>query len=281
MDIKLADFDDVEYHIVITDKDVNLIQMSMKMKCLAEIMPMGTKAALESTFPGMLQGKADVGYDMTLYINAEKSKGDKTLITNLSQLRKICMAAPLERCLEALAKNQAGNLKPMLIKYRPKESIFIQPTADRVFVYFSMDFFDDTDRTIATLFMQEFDSAQKKNQSAPSAVFSKDPPAQLKSFPGFKEDPSCIGYMTFAFFPIHADKAEKIKIAANLLVGFRSYIHYHVKSAKTYLQSRMRMRSELLLKVLNRANPDAAEAEKATGRRNTAAGTVMKTFRKF
>jgi len=280
VDIKACDFDDVEYHIVVTPEQKDFVSLSMKLRCAKDLMPMGAKLVLDGVFGQALQDKAEQGYDVTLKWNVDSVKGDAKVIQNAAELKRIVMCSPFERCFDALAKGQSGTLKPMIIKYRPKETIYLAPNADRVLVFFSIDFLNETDRAIAAVFLQEFQAAQRANQAAPAVVFSKDAPGQLKSVPGFKEDVSCVGYAMFTIFKMHVDKPEKIKNAASLLASFRTYLLYHVKASKTYLQSRMRMRAELMLKVLNRANPDAAEADKSVGRRNTTT-TTTKTFKRF
>jgi actin related protein 2/3 complex subunit 2 len=283
--VKLSDFDDVEYQILVTPEAPDTVCLSMKMRCTKDVLPMGAKQALDNIFKDAMQNTPDKGYDVTLKWKFDKvlalaDKDKDELIKNCSEVRRIVMCAPLERCFDALSKDGAGSLKPMIIPYREKETIYLYPSADRVLVFFSVDFLDDTDRAIAVVFLQEFAEAQRRIQNAPAVAFSKDPPGQLKSVPGFKEQPTCVGYVMFTVFKLHVDKPAKVTNAAILLQGFRAYLHYHIKGAKSYLQSRMRTRVELLLKVLNRANPAAEEAEKAAGRRNTAVNTT-KTFRRF
>jgi actin related protein 2/3 complex subunit 2 len=280
VDIKVCDFDDAEYHILVTPEDKDSVSLSMKLRCAKDLMPMGAKMVLDQLFGQAVQDRPQQGYDVTLKWKVDSVKGNAKVIQQAAELKRIVMCSPFERCFEALSKDQAGSLKPMVIKYRAKETIYLAPTADRVLVFFSIDFMNETDRAIATVFLQEFQAAQRSNQAAPAVVFSKDAPGQLKSVAGFKEDVSCVGYAMFTIFKMHVDKAEKIKNAATLLASFRTYILYHVKASKTYLQSRMRMRVELMLKVMNRANPEAAEAEKNVGRRNTTT-TTTKTFRRF
>jgi actin related protein 2/3 complex subunit 2 len=281
VDIKIADFDGVEYQILVDPDKKDEVNVSMKMRCAKDLMPMGTKMVLDTTFgQANLQNPLN-GYDVTLKFSLANLPADKpTLIRNCAELRYLVMGAPMSRCFDALSKDGAGSLKPMIINYRPKESIYIQPLADRILIFYSIDFFDDTDRAIATIFLQEFAEAQRRIQNAPAVSFTKEPPGQLKSVPGFSEGKSCVGYVMFTVFKLHVDKPEKIKNATNLFIGFHAYLHYHIKAAKTQLQTRMRSRVEMLLKVLNRANPSAAEAEKAAGRRNTTTNTT-KTFRKF
>jgi len=280
VDVKVCDFDDVEYHIMVTPEAKDDVKVSMKLRCAKDLMPMGAKMVLDNMFGQAVQDKPEQGYDVTLKFHVDSVKGNAKTIQQVAELKRIVMCAPFERCFEALSKDQAGTLKPMVLKYRAKETIYLAPLADRVMVFFSIDFLNETDRAIATVFLQEFQAAQRNLQAAPAVVFSKDAPPQLKSVAGFKEDVSCVGYAMFTILKMHVDRPEKVRNAATLLSSFRSYILYHVKASKSYLQSRMRMRSELMLKVLNRANPDASEAEKSVGRRNTTTVTT-RNFRRF
>jgi actin related protein 2/3 complex subunit 2 len=284
MDVKFADFDDVEYQILVTPEQKDFVMLSIKLRAAKDLLMMGSKMALDAMFKEAVQSQPEKGYDATLKFNVDKLPSDEKakdeLIKNCSEIRRIIMGAPFERCFDALAKDSSGSLKPMIINYREKESIYLYPLADRVLVFYSIDFLDDTDRAIAVVFLQEFQEAQRRIQNAPAVSFSKDAPGQLKAVPGFKEAPSCVGYVMFTVFKLHVDKPAKVTNAAMLLQGFRPYLHYHIKASKTYLQSRMRARVELLLKVLNRANPANEAAETAVGRRNTGV-TTTKTFRRF
>ena len=282
VDVKLADFDGVEYQILVTPEAKDAVLFSMKMRCASQVMPMGAKLVLDATFGQNLAHAAQTGYDVSVKYDLTKlSDADKPkAIKSCSELRYIVMGAPLERCLEALSKDGSGSLKPMIVNYRPKEAMYVNPMADRILIFFTVDFFDDTDRAIATIFLNEFGEAQRRLQNAPAVAFSKEPPGQLKAVPGFKESPNCVGYVMFTVFKLHVDKPEKIRNATQLFLTFRSYLHYHIKAAKTQLQTRMRARVETMLKILNRANPETLEAEKSAGRRNTTTNT-MRTFRRF
>lgn len=283
-DIKISDFDSVEYQVLVTPENKDEVCLSMKMKCAAATLPMGTKMALDAAFPGIMQNSALPGYDITLKFDATKLKPEDKpkLIKMASELRYMVMGTPLERCFDALSKDQSGNLKPMILEYRSKEAMYIHPLADRVMVFYSVDFEDDTDRAIANIFLNEFAEAQRRMQQAPAVTFTKDAPGQLKSVPGFKESPNCLGYLMFTITKMHVG-GDKTRNTAQLLVGLRSYVHYHVTAAKTQLQTRMRSRVEALLKSLARAVPELLEAEKASGRRNTNVANPlgMKTFRRF
>ncbi len=45
----------------------------------------------------------------------------------------------------------------------------------------------------------------------------------------------------------HVDSSAKLERIVSLLVGFRLYMHYHIKATKSYLHSRMRERVDKLL----------------------------------
>jgi actin related protein 2/3 complex subunit 2 len=59
-------------------------------------------------------------------------------------------------------------------------------------------------------------------------------------------------------------EAKSVEKTIDLIHTFRDYLHYHIKCCKAYLHSRMRARTEDLLKILNRARPDNESKDKKT-----------------
>jgi len=121
---------------------------------------------------------------------------------------------------------------------------------------------------------------QKKVNGAPTITFSKDATQEVSKTPGFKESDGIVGYIQFQILKSHVD-GKKGEALASQLVGFRSYLHYHVKATKAHLHYRMRNRVDMLLQVLNRANPDGNTAEMAIGMKNVANKDAKQAFRKF
>jgi len=72
-----------------------------------------------------------------------------------------------------------------------------------------------------------------------------------------------IGYITFVLFPRHTNRAAR-QNTIHLIHMFRDYLHYHIKCSKAYIHSRMRAKTSEILKVLNRARPEAKQTEKKT-----------------
>lgn len=273
VDIKLADFDGVEYHVSVLADNLSECSVSIAMRCLKDILPMGAKAAADEIYPKMVANDAEDNYDLTLTFNLDDLPMKREeLIQKVSELRTSLMGAPFKRCFDSLVAGSSKNLKPMTIPFREDELIQLVPSEDRVMAFFSVIFEDETDRAIAYIFLQEFAEANRRVNGAPNVVFSKDPPKEIQNAKGFKENSDeSAGYIGFQIFKTHVE-GKKLANTVNLLVSFRAYLHYHIKASKARLHTSMRTRVALLLKALNRANPKTESAESAVGRRNTVLG---------
>ena len=148
---------------------------------------------------------------------------------------------------------------------------------DRVAVVYAIDFPEETDRAMGRVLLQQF--AETRVAGAPPVTFSeaKAPPLEIRDlvetsgFLGFggKKLPNVVGYVTFTVFTRHVDTPEKLADRVGLCVGFRNYLHYHIKAAKTNQHMRMRRKVYSWLQILNRAVPKPAagrEMKTATGR---------------
>lgn len=90
-------------------------------------------------------------------------------------------------------------------------------------------------------------------------LFSKEPPKELDGLKlGVKEN---LGFVTFVLFPRHFAENRRFE-TISLIQTFRDYLHYHIKCSKAYMHSRMRAKVQDFLKVLNRAKPEAVNAER-------------------
>lgn len=256
-DVKLADFDQVEYHMVVSDKTPNTITFSVRLSCYSKISPMGAKQAVSKLYGGMEANKTEEGYDLTLDVPVSKLISDKKLAVSLSEIKRNLMAGPFDNCFKALQSGGASGVNPMIIQYRKKEMICLVPSNDRVLVVFSVDFQDEADRVIAKVFLQEFAEAQRHVSNAPNVTFTREPPNDVTKVKGFKESKNAVGYIMFQVFKSHVE-GNKLERATTLFCGFRAYLHYHIKASKSQLHCRMRRRVTLLLKVLNRASPEVA-----------------------
>ena len=63
-------------------------------------------------------------------------------------------------------------------------------------------------------------------------------------------DVPCVAPSRFpgaAVQPMHVNTPAKLERVVSMLVGFRLFMHYHIKATKSYLHSRMRERVDKLL----------------------------------
>jgi len=261
LDITIADFDGVQFHISTPDaNNKNLIQVSMQWRCFSELVKHGASVDLKRYYGPFLQTKAEENYDVTLLIDLANVPGDKTkLAETVSLLKRHVLASPFKKTFQAVEAGNANTNETIVISYRENEAFFIKPDQERVFVIFSVNFKDPGDQILAKVFLQEFADARKTMSNAPSVSFSaREPPGELQGVRGVKADVNT-GFVSFVLFKNHitAKNADK---TINAIETFRDYLHYHIKCSKAYLHTRMRNRVDTLLQVLNRARP--AEFEK-------------------
>ena len=99
---------------------------------------------------------------------------------------------------------------------------------------------------------------------APSVDFSQaTPPGEISSVKNLgKPD----GFITQVLFDRHFKKESRAR-TIDMAIIFRNYLMYHIKCSKSHLNTRMRIRVESLLKVLNRAKQELPKEKKtASGR---------------
>ncbi|KAF4318010.1 hypothetical protein BBO99_00005460 [Phytophthora kernoviae] len=265
LEIRLCDFDDVQYDLSIAD---NLLTVSMAYPPYKALEGLGAKQMFAVTYPEFQLVATKAGFDFTLQVNVDviTPANAASFIKRVSVLKRNILGAPFEQCFEALQNGNASSLGPVQVPYRRNETIYVLPQADRIVIVYSVCFEDKTDQAVARVFLQEFVDTRRTVNNAPPVAFGKDPPLELRGAPGLRNSSDLVGYLSIAIFPTHVDTTEKRIKAATLVQGLRNYLHYHIKASKTYLHIRMRKRVDLLLQVLNRARPekDQSKTQKKT-----------------
>jgi actin related protein 2/3 complex subunit 2 len=262
MDMTLADFDGVTYHVYTPEgAGKEVLNISMKMSCLADLADYGAGDAINGLY-GAFVTDTESGYDVTLSIDTSTIEaGDRAELAKLvALLKRNCLSAPFESCFDQVGKTDVPIIE---IKYRPNESIYLQVGKDRVTVIFSIEFTDANDVIFAKVFLQEFKDAKRNVKNCPPVAYTtKEPPAELEGVSGVRVNDN-MGFVTIVMFPRNWEGARRDS-AISLLQTFRDYLHYHIKCTKAYMHTRMRSRVESLLKVLNRAKVQNKPKEKKT-----------------
>jgi len=265
VDITVADFDGIIYHVGNPNpEDKTLVTVSIKFDYWHQLAEHDVDGFIKNLYGDLVTDTED-GYNSTLLVNLASIPGDtEAFIGKIASFKRNCLAALYKKYFDLQASGGAGmDGSPSLIRYRPEETMFISAHRDRVTVVFSTKFSDEDDITIGKLFLQEFQEARKENQSAPQVLFKhKSPPSELSKFSEALTGDN-VGYVTFVLFPRHID-AKNAENTIDLIHGFRTYLHYHLKCLKAYLHMRMRAQATSFLKVLNRAKPENETKQKKT-----------------
>lgn len=268
IDVKIADFDGVLYHIsnLPGDKSKSKIQVSISLKFFRELQVHGADELLKREYGDLLQQPPEDNFNVTLLIDVKTypTKDRETLISKAGMLKRNCFASVFEKYFDFQEKGEEGQ-KRAVIHYRDDETMYVEAQADRVTVIFSTVFKEEDDIVIGKVFMQEFKEGRKASHTAPQVLFShREPPRELVNTDARTGDD--IGYITFVLFPRHTNRNARDN-TINLIHMFRDYLHYHIKCSKAYIHSRMRAKTSEFLKVLNRARPEKPTEKKTiTGR---------------
>jgi len=260
LDIKISDFDDCSYQMKVDKSSPSVMQVNMVMPNLNELKPLGANRILQKTYGPYVMSTPVKGYDISLEISA--GKGNIQEVAELiSNLKRNILAAPLEDSFDALLAGNSGKIKPMVFNTRKNEQLVIQPQDDRVNVYFSLVFEEETDAALADIFLQEFTEAKRQVGSAPSCKYDRDIPQMIRKMKGIKCGKSTVGFLMFSILKTHIDNGNRDRVIT-LLLSLRSYVHYHIKASKAHLHTRMRKKVSELLLVLNQAKPNPKEEKK-------------------
>lgn len=264
VDVTVADFDGVLFHLSSYQQDKTKIRVSILLKFFRDLKEHGAEDLLNRVYGNLLMSTPEEGFSVSLLIDlkaiVDKDERNKT-IKDVGLLKRNCFASVFEKYFQFQERGEEGHRRAV-IHYRDEETMYIEAKSDRVTVIFSTVFKDETDIIIGKVFMQEFKEGRKASHTSPQVIFShRDPPMELRDTDAKTGDN--IGYITFVLFPRHTNVQVRDN-TINLIHIFRDNLHYHLKCSKAYIHSRMRAKTAEFLKVLNRARPDKRTGEKKT-----------------
>jgi len=262
IDMTIADFDAVVFHITTDAEAKNIIRISISVKCWNELESSGVQDVLKRIYGAALVN-TESGYNATLELDLNKPPADlDKFIHDVALLKRNSFAAPFYKVFADVEAKKGGG--PLIeLNYRDDEALYIKPESDRAIVVFSIGFKDPDDIIFAKVFLQEYADARKTMSNAPSVTYSqKEPPLELKGVKNLKTG-DAQGYVSFVLFAPHVSGNKKEKTIDNIQT-FRNYLHYHIKCSKAFIHTRMRNRVRTFLQVLNRARNEQGGAEKKT-----------------
>lgn len=266
IDVVIADFDGVLFHISSLSGDKSKIRISILLKFYKQLQEHGADELLKREY-GPYLAAPEAGFNVTVMIDLENLPDDwEALVKKIALLKRHCFASVFEKYFdfqEEYYDSPGTQLqKRAVIQFRDQETMYVEAKSDRVTVVFSTIFKDEDDMVIGKLFLQELKEGRRASHTAPQVLFNhREPPLELQDSDAAVGD--CIGYITFVLFPRHTTR-EARENTIDLIHMFRNYLHYHIKSSKVYIHSRMRTKTTDFLKVLNRARSQSKSTEKKT-----------------
>jgi len=260
IDVRLCDFDDVTYRVVIDPNSRNLMQVSMSIPCWNEIKDAGVKEILADKYAGLVVDPAQ-GFDVTLQFDFDKLPASPdALIEKVRLLKTNVVGGVFSRFLTNMQKG-GSSLEPFKFNLRADTQVYLISGTERVTVIFQVDFNERVDIAVAKVFLQEFEDSRRHLGQAPVCTFNVNPPLEMKAF-GITEPQGKLGFLSFTLLKNHVDSQAKLDRAVAALQTFRNYLQYHIKCAKSYFHARMRARVTTMLKVLNRAKQEQDDQPK-------------------
>jgi len=264
VNIVLADFDGVQFHISTKGNLKNIIQVSIQWNCAPVLLKYGAAEELKKVYGNLVQATPEPNYHVTLEFDLDNIPGDKEKFPDaVSLLKRHLLSAPFKRAFQDVEAGKGAGSPVIAIEYREEEAIYIKPDKENVLVIFSVNFKDPADQTIAKLFLHEFaQNSRSINGSPPVSYSTKEAPLELKGVPGVRETETH-SFVTFVLFKGHLS-AKNVDKTINNLSTFRDYLHYHIKCSKALIHDRMRTRVEAFKQVINQARPKKGEVVKKT-----------------
>jgi len=272
VDVRAADFDDVQYHVQVAPEDRNVMHIHIWVRDFAAIQESVGDEYFQELYPGML-AKPAKGFSVSLAVNLDTVPDDKAskdaLARKLSSMKRDILGAPLWVCFGAMLAGSKPPRGHYMVNYRPTETMYVIPSNDLVVVVYAIAFENYVEQAIAKVFLQEVEVTRRASKDlavGPSVNYTMDPPHELKMLKGVtpKTPPNFVGYISLAISKRNVEGPGKLEKAVGLAEAYRSYLVFHVKATKSQIHTRIRMRCANWLQVLNRAMPEKLNTEKKT-----------------
>ena len=181
-------------------------------------------------------------------IREELDKFAKETAEKLSCFRIKIYSYVLEKMLQDV-KDKKKDIKPLVFHLNEKNLVHVIPLKDNVELVYGVDFIQQTDQSLAKVFLQELKEAKNhvkncvpvnvyvETDEVPKNIIEIDHPKKYSN-----------GLVVFNLF---VNKFDTIKKFLNYFVTFREYIQFHIHSIKTFLHIRMNRKGKELMGKLD------------------------------
>ena len=184
-------------------------------------------------------------------IRAELETFAKNAAEKMSTFRVKIYSYVFEKMLRDIKDKDKDkkNPKKLVFHLNEKNVVHLVPLSDNLELVYGVDFLQNTDQSLARVFLQELKEAKNhvKNcingnvyvelAEVPKNILDIDNPKKYSN-----------GLVVFNLF---VNKFDTIKKFLNYFVTFREYVQFHIHSIKTFLHIRMNRKGKELMKKLD------------------------------
>ena len=184
-------------------------------------------------------------------IRAELKTFAKNAAEKMSTFRVKIYSYVFEKMLRDIKDKDKNkkNPKKLVFHLNEKNVVHLVPLSDNLELVYGVDFLQNTDQSLARVFLQELKEAKNHVKNCINGnvyVELAEVPKNIMDIDNPKKYSN--GLVVFNLF---VNKFDTIKKFLNYFVTFREYIQFHIHSIKTFLHIRMNRKGKELMKKLD------------------------------
>ena len=184
-------------------------------------------------------------------IRAELETFAKNAAEKMSTFRVKIYSYVFEKMLRDIKDKDKNkkNPKKLVFHLNEKNVVHLVPLSDNLELVYGVDFLQNTDQSLARVFLQELKEAKNHVKNCINCnvyVELAEVPKNIMDIDNPKKYSN--GLVVFNLF---VNKFDTIKKFLNYFVTFREYVQFHIHSIKTFLHIRMNRKGKELMKKLD------------------------------
>ena len=205
------------------------------------------KKAFEKKPEGLTEEQEEKFLEDRKAIRAELETFAKNAAEKMSTFRVKIYSYVFEKMLRDIKDKK--NPKKLVFHLNEKNVVHLVPLSDNLELVYGVDFLQNTDQSLARVFLQELKEAKNHVKNCINGnvyVELAEVPKNIMDIDNPKKYSN--GLVVFNLF---VNKFDTIKKFLNYFVTFREYVQFHIHSIKTFLHIRMNRKGKELMKKLD------------------------------
>ena len=209
------------------------------------------KKAFEKKPEGLSEEQEEKFLEDRKAIRAELETFARNAAEKMSTFRVKIYSYVFEKMLRDIKDKDKDkkNPKKLVFHLNEKNVVHLVPLSDNLELVYGVDFLQNTDQSLARVFLQELKEAKNHVKNCINGnvyVELAEVPKNIMDIDNPKKYSN--GLVVFNLF---VNKFDTIKKFLNYFVTFREYVQFHIHSIKTFLHIRMNRKGKELMKKLD------------------------------